>query len=346
VKYLLKCDDPRRIGRHEARDRTIAANWFLDAGPRDQSPFHRAHALAAHREPASGRVVGIRTVKLNGFRAEAIKSSGRVHLRSRNDKDFNARYPVIVQALAAMPDETVIDGEIVALESGRPSFNALQNLGYRTAAVFYYVFDMMILAGKDVMHEPLTVRRELLQGRLLAKLGEPIRESPELDASVPELICSVKAQGLEGLVAKRCDSRYEPSQRSGAWQKMRVNQGQDFVIAGYTPTPKNFDAVVFGYYDGGKLMYAGRTRNGFTPSLRDQLFKRFKALAAEKSPFVNLPEARGGRWGEGLTAEKMKECRWLLCRMRHSSHNVECRTMPYAFWERDFGCNPLPIPRV
>jgi DNA ligase D-like protein (predicted ligase) len=251
-------------------------------------------------------------LKLDGFRAEAIKSSGRVHLRSRNDKDFNARYPAIVQALAAMPDETVIDGEIVALdESGRPSFNALQNFGSSPAALFYYVFDTMILAGKDVMHEPLTVRRELLQVRLLAKLGEPIRESPELDASVPELICSVKAQGLEGLVAKRCDSRYEPSQRSGAWQKMRVNQGQDFVIAGYTPTPKNFDAVVFGYYDGGKLMYAGRTRNGFTPSSRDQLFKRFKALGAEKSPFVNLPEARGGRWGEGLTAEKMKECRWL-----------------------------------
>jgi bifunctional non-homologous end joining protein LigD len=95
-------------------------------------------------------------LKLDGFRAEAIKSSGRVHLRSRNDKDFNARYPAIVQALAAMPDETVIDGEIVALdESGRPSFNALQNLGSSTAALFYYVFDMMILAGKDVMHEPV-----------------------------------------------------------------------------------------------------------------------------------------------------------------------------------------------
>lgn len=96
---------------------------------------------------------------------------------------------------------------------------------------------MMILSGKDVMHEPWTVRRELLQGRLLAKLGEPIRESPELDASLLELIRSVKAQGLEGLVAKRCDSRYEPRQRSGAWQKIRVNQGQDFVIAGYTPIP-------------------------------------------------------------------------------------------------------------
>ena len=85
------------------------------------------------------------------------------------------------------------------------------------------------------MHEPLHLRRRLLQDRVLVKLGEPIRESPELDASLPELIRSVKAHGLEGLVAKIRDSRYEPGQRSGAWQKMRVNQGQVFVIAGYTP---------------------------------------------------------------------------------------------------------------
>jgi ATP-dependent DNA ligase len=92
---------------------------------------------------------------------------------------------------------------------------------------------------------------------------------------------------------------------------MRVNRGQAFVIAGYTPASRNFDTVIFGYYDGGKLVYAGRTRNGFTPSSRDQLFRRFKALAVEECPFANLPEARGGRWGEGLTAEKMKVCQWL-----------------------------------
>ena len=94
----------------------------------------------------------------------------------------------------------------------------------------------------------------------------------------PDLIQSVKAQGLEGLVAKRRDSRYEPGLRSGAWQKMRVDRGQEFVIGGYTPSAKNFDALVFGYYDGGKLMYAGRTRAGFTPASRESLFKRFRGL--------------------------------------------------------------------
>jgi bifunctional non-homologous end joining protein LigD len=92
---------------------------------------------------------------------------------------------------------------------------------------------------------------------------------------------------------------------------MRINQGQEFVIGGYTPSPKNFDALIFGYYEGDQLLYAARTRNGFTPSLRQQLFRRFRGLETQKCPFVNLPEKRSSRWGQGLTAEKMKECRWL-----------------------------------
>jgi bifunctional non-homologous end joining protein LigD len=158
---------------------------------------------------------------------------------------------------------------------------------------------------------PLEDRKEILRSRVLCKLADPIRESPELEATLPELIQSVKAQALEGLVAKRRESRYEPGQRSGAWQKMRVNQGQEFVIAGYTPSARSFDALVFGYYEGDKLIYVARTRNGFTPASREKLFKRIKGLEIAQCPFANLPEAKSGRWGVGLTAEKMKECRWL-----------------------------------
>jgi bifunctional non-homologous end joining protein LigD len=143
-------------------------------------------------------------LRLDGFRAVGFKSGGRVHLRSRNNKDFNRKYPSIVQALAAMPDDTVIDGEVVALdESGRPSFNALQNYVPGAAPIVYYVFDAMVIQGQDVMSEPLTTRRGLLQTQVLAKLAEPIRESPELDADLPDLIATVKAHGLEGLVAKK-----------------------------------------------------------------------------------------------------------------------------------------------
>jgi ATP-dependent DNA ligase len=173
------------------------------------------------------------------------------------------------------------------------------------------VFDVMVLAGKNVMSEPLQKRRELLQKKLLPKLAEPIRYSAPLDADLPVLIQSVKVHGFEGLVAKRCTSVYEPGLRSGAWMKMRVNRGQEFVIGGYTRGTKTFDALVFGYYEGDRLMYAARTRNGFTPVTRAQLFRKFKGLEIDKCPFANLPEARSGRWGQGLTKAKMAECVWL-----------------------------------
>ena len=251
-------------------------------------------------------------IKLDGYRAIAFKTGGKMHLRSRNDNDFTLRYPGIAAALKKLPDETVIDGEVVAVdEEGKPSFNVLQNYGSSKAPLLYYVFDVMVLAGTDVMGETLDTRRALLEKRILPKLAEPIRYSPELEADLPSLIKAVKDQGFEGLVAKRRSSRYEPGQRSGAWMKMRVNQGQELVIGGYTPSPKNFDALIIGYYDGPNLIYAARTRNGFTPALRAQLFKKMKPLERKECPFANLPERKGGRWGAGLTAAKMGECRWL-----------------------------------
>jgi DNA ligase D-like protein (predicted ligase) len=251
-------------------------------------------------------------LKLDGYRALAIKSGGKVQLRSRNDNDFNSRYPGIVKALTSMPDETVIDGEIVALdEDGRPSFNTLQNHGPASLPLHFFIFDLLILQGRDVMAEPLVKRRELIEKHVLPNLADPIRYSPILEATLAHLIRSVKEQGLEGLVAKRRDSKYEPGLRSGAWQKMRVNQGQEFVIGGYTPSLKNFDALVIGYYEGAKLIYAARTRNGFTPASRAELFKKIKPLEIKECPFWNLPEKKAGRWGAGLTAAKMVECRWL-----------------------------------
>jgi DNA ligase D-like protein (predicted ligase) len=251
-------------------------------------------------------------LKLDGYLAVAFKSGGKVNLRSRNDKDFTAKYPVVAKALQKLPDETVVDGEVVAMDqSGRPSFNALQNSASSTQPVYFYIFDLLVLAGRDLRSKPLEVRRELLRTKVLSKLSEPIRYSPELNASLPDLIKSVQDQHFEGLVAKRKDSLYESGQRSGAWLKMRINQGQEFVIGGYTPGLKNFDALIFGYYDGGKLIYVVRCRNGFTPALREQLFKWFRGLGTDQCPFANLPEAKSGRWGVGLTAAKMNECRWL-----------------------------------
>jgi DNA ligase D-like protein (predicted ligase) len=250
--------------------------------------------------------------KLDGYRALAVKGENKVQLRSRNNKDFSVRYPEVVKALRSLPDQTVVDGEIVALDaSGRPSFNALQNYGSLKVPIFYYVFDVLVLGGRNVMLEHLSARRDLLRSHVLPNLRDPIREVPELNASLSDVIKAIRAQGLEGVVAKNLNSSYEPGRRSGSWRKMRLNKGQEFVIGGYTIGPANIDALIFGYYDSKKLLYVGRTRNGFTPLLREQLQKRFRDLLISECPFANLPEAKAGRWGLGLTAEKMKACRWL-----------------------------------
>ena len=199
-------------------------------------------------------------------------------------------------------------GRKVAIKMLRPELNRDPNF---VAPVIYYVFDVMVLAGRDVMREPLEKRRELLEQRVLPRLSEPVRYTSSLDAALAVLVQSVKEQGFEGLVAKRRRSVYEPGLRTGAWMKMRVNRGQEFVIGRYTRGTKTFDALIFGYFEDKKLIYVARTRNGCTPVTRAQLFKKFKGLEIKECPFANLPEARSGRWGQGLTKAKMAECQWL-----------------------------------
>ena len=251
-------------------------------------------------------------LKMDGYRAVAYKTGGTVHVRSRNANDFTKRYPGVMRGLANLPDETVIDGEVVALDAdGRPSFNALQNADSSGTTIVYYVFDLMMLAGRDLVRETLAVRRKLLEQEVLPSLAEPVRYLGELRAPLRDLIHSVKQHSFEGLVAKRRESRYEPGLRSGAWMKMRVNQGQEFVIGGYTLGTRTFDALVIGYYEQDRLLFATRTRTGFTPATRQQVFRKFRTLEIPECPFANLPEARSGRWGQGLTKAKMAECRWL-----------------------------------
>jgi bifunctional non-homologous end joining protein LigD len=255
-------------------------------------------------------------LKLDGYRMLAIRHGGEVSLRSRNDNDFTARYPAVAQALGVLPDDTVLDGEIVALDAaGRPSFNTLQNAASGEARIFYYGFDLLVLGGRDLTGEPLAVRRDWLERKVLPKLEDPIRHSMPLEGTLSDILRAVRAHGFEGVVAKRLDSRYERGQRSGAWRKMRLHQGQEFVIGGYTPGGQSFDALVLGVYEGRRLLYVARTRNGFTPRSRLDLFPRLRALESARCPFANLPEAKGGRWGQGLTAEKMAECRWLQPRL-------------------------------
>jgi bifunctional non-homologous end joining protein LigD len=130
------------------------------------------------------------------------------------------------------------------------------------AAIFFYVFDLMVLGGRNVMGETLATRRDLLTREVLPLLAEPVREAPRFDAALADLIEAVRAQGLEGLVAKRLDSVYEPGARSGAWLKMRINRSEQFVIGGYTRGGRTFDALFLGRYEGGRFVYVARTASG------------------------------------------------------------------------------------
>jgi bifunctional non-homologous end joining protein LigD len=121
----------------------------------------------------------------------------------------------------------------------------------------------------------------------------------------------VRSHGLEGVVAKRADSVYEPGKRTGLWTKTRINLAQEFVIGGYMPSHLEVDSIVVGFYKGKELYYAARVRAGFVPATRRTTFDAIKHLKTAKCPFVNLPEKEAGRWGQGFTAEKMKEAVWI-----------------------------------
>jgi ATP-dependent DNA ligase len=149
--------------------------------------------------------------------------------------------------------------------------------------------------------------------------------SETLDASADEVVRVAKEFGFEGIVAKRKDSVYESGKRTGAWVKYRVNRGQEFVIGGYTPG-NPFDALIVGYYEDDRLLYAAKVRNGFVPKVRREVASRFKGLEIDTCPFANLPERKRTQWA--LTKEEMKNCVWLKTRSwSHKSSSPSGRRM-------------------
>jgi len=249
-------------------------------------------------------------IKLDGYRALGIKSGGCARLISRNGNDFSARFPSIVRALAKLPGDTAVDGEIVAIGAdGGPSFYALQNYHRSSNLLQFYLFDLLHLAGRSVCQLPLDARRDLLCTKLMPLMPNEIRLSESLKAAPAQLVAVAREQGLEGIIAKRRNSLYEAGRRSGAWVTMRINQGQELVIGGYVPGSKSFDSLIVGYYQGRDLVYVARVRNGFVPALRAKIFACLQKLESEKCPFSNLPQRDRGRWGQGLTADRMAACR-------------------------------------
>jgi bifunctional non-homologous end joining protein LigD len=271
-------------------------------------------------------------VKLDGIRTIALKDGKNVQLFSRTKNDLTARFGGIADAIGRLSCKSaVLDGEAIVLdEQGRSSFQLLQSLnmpGERAGPVFYYAFDLLQLDGKDLRGLPLEQRKKIL-ARLLQKSPEPIRISSPLEGAAGAIFKGVKELGLEGVIAKRRDSKYESGARSSNWLKIKTVQQQEFVIGGYSE-PEGarayFGAILVGYYSGGKLLFASKVGTGFDFRMLKMLFEKFRALSRERCPFANLTEPRRGRGG--LTAGEMRKCKWiepgLVCEIR------------FAEWTRD-----------
>jgi bifunctional non-homologous end joining protein LigD len=273
-------------------------------------------------------------LKFDGIRALGIKRKGNVELVSRTGKNLTTKYPQVADALKQLAArEFLLDGEVVALDpEGRSSFQLLQSYemsGKNKPPLFYYVFDLLNLDGRDLAQLPLQQRKALAQ-TLLAGAPSALRFSPALKAASEKLMREMKARGLEGLIAKKQDSKYEWGRRSGAWVKFKWTNEQEFVIGGYTPpqgSRSRFGAILVGYYEGKKLLYAGKVGTGFDDKTLDLLYSKFQKLIRSICPFANLPEKLSGSGAKGMTASEMRRCTWLepklVCQVR------------FAEWTRD-----------
>jgi bifunctional non-homologous end joining protein LigD len=247
-------------------------------------------------------------IKLDGYRCLAGKSARGVKLWSRRGNSLTRDFPSIARACARLPQGTLIDGEIVAMDDqGRPSFNLLQHHRSNASAIRYYPFDLLVYRNRSLAGEELWRRRQLL-AEVVAPLDDSVQLSETFDAEPGELVRVARELGLEGIIAKRKDSVYEAGKRSGAWLKHKINRSREFVIGGYTPG-NPFDALIVGYYQRNALYFAAKVRNGFVPHSRREVFKNLQPLEQGSCPFINLPEKKRTQWA--LTAEEMKKCRWV-----------------------------------
>jgi bifunctional non-homologous end joining protein LigD len=272
-------------------------------------------------------------LKFDGIRACAIKDGNKVSLISRNGNELSARYPDVAEAVKNLPvDECAIDGEVVALDAeGRSSFQLLQGLEMegRKSPICFYVFDLLQLSRKSLLGLPLTARKELL-AQLCDGVGDPIRFSGEIGGDASLLLGEVKRRGLEGLIGKLRDSVYEPGRRSGAWIKLKCLNEQEFVIGGFTPPQgarQHFGAVLVGYYEKKKFLFAGKVGTGFDTKSLAAVHKKLKSEKRDDCPFADLPSKQGGQWVQGITPAMMRKIEWvnpvLVCQVK------------FAEWTRD-----------
>ncbi|GAB3361207.1 hypothetical protein GCM10027566_27480 [Arachidicoccus ginsenosidivorans] len=235
-------------------------------------------------------------IKWDGYRAIAyVELKGKaqpktsVHIKSRNQKDFEQKYYPIRTSLEKLTETMVLDGELVVVdEAGMPQFGALQNWRSESdGTLLYYVFDLLWYKGKDLRDLPLSIRKAVLEIVLQNQVDTNIRLGYLVKQNGIGFLGSVAELGLEGIVAKKADSIYESGRRSKSWLKIKVELRQEVILIGYTlnhGSSKKFSSLLLGVYKNGKVQYAGKVGTGFSDKDQLTLLKHFKPYIRKTSP--------------------------------------------------------------
>lgn len=245
--------------------------------------------------------------KLDGERCLGYRHGGEVRLLSRNRKRLDDTYPEVAEALGREAHEDlVVDGEVVAFEDGRTSFGKLQrrmqmrNRDFARSSgveVFYYLFDLLHLAGHDTTDLPLRYRKALL--RRAVTYRPPLRYSGHRNADGEAYYQQACRSGWEGVVAKRADSLYV-GHRTPDWLKFKCSNRQELVVGGFTEPSGSrlgLGSLLVGFYSGGDLMYAGKVGTGYDVETLHNLRRQLDALRQEQPPFVHVrAQQRGVHW--------------------------------------------------
>jgi bifunctional non-homologous end joining protein LigD len=261
----------------------------VSRGKRTAMPHGMKPMLATLVDEAFDKEGWIFEIKWDGYRAVAEIEKNKVTLYSRNGNPFNQAYPSIVEALKKISHECVLDGEIIAYQDGRVSFQALQHLKQVDAPLQYVVFDVLYLDGRDVRSLPLIERKQILKEILPA--DEPlIALSEHIETHGKKFFEAMKKQGMEGMMAKNGLSPYMDGKRTDDWLKVKVTNEQEAIIVGYTAprgSRKLIGALVLAVYQNKTLHYIGHSGGGFTESDIQDLYKKLQKIEVEASP---IPE--------------------------------------------------------
>jgi bifunctional non-homologous end joining protein LigD len=257
--------------------------------------------------------------KLDGERCGAVRRGGRVTLLSRNGRVMDDSYPELVDALAVKGSDLLIDGEIVAFKGGQTSFERLQQrMQIRDAerarrspvAVYYYIFDLLELGGEDVRPLPLLDRKARLKQAV--EFRGHLRYTTYRRGDGETAFRSACQRGWEGVIAKRAASPYV-AVRSRDWLKLKCAHGQELVIGGWTAprgSRERLGALLVGYYENGRLRYAGKVGTGFDRETLHRLGDELERRERTTSPFELGDPPRAARWAEPELVAEIGFAEW------------------------------------